>query len=1551
MKKRLLQTALSLIALCSLAFEANAQTAAPPQPNPYALIDRENPVQAMLFNMISPEAYQNPYFASVNTPNAAPLALCASPRRAETTDGEGDGDAEEEQQPEIYGVVIAASNYYNNNGLCLIPTSEGKDFTKVNKNQSSMIYTSVTSGTESNGMYYCNNLVSRYNSLYCCYYSVWDAKEWKREAYYQSSDFLYGGREMTTDPTTGKMYGCFLQTSQGVGYVLAEVTCESYSSSSVTYSRHVLCELPNMLTGMFFTADGQLWGIDLVTAVDEDGAEYTESSSLYKIDKNTGEMTYVGDTGVKPYYVTSAVCDVYNTGKVYWTVKTKDLIGSLYTVDTTTGEATKVCDFPHNEEVVSLFVMSEPSEKAPKMPENLRYNTQNGSLSGTIEFEVPKELADGTEGEGEVSYTVTFNNNVVGQGKAAYGETVSAPFSASYAMPYTATARLQNEYGLSERATLYDYIGAGTPEQPTLTYELLEDRVKLSWDKIENPVNGYGFLDPESITYRITKTSKDGTETLTEGTIATEYEDTDIDLSGNLAYYTYSVYAVSGEKVSAEAKTDMIILGSIIPPFTETFSNTALMDNLYQSFDLDGSTIGHWYIHAFNLAACASTGFGEENSWFITPAITLEAGKTYTISCDAYASYVKDNKHAVLGIAMGTERTPEGMTTEILPNTEVITLQANPTYEYGKVTIETSGTYYVGIHCNTLNGGAYLYVDNLTIEESKPIGRPAAPANFKAAVIYGSMSADISFMAPSLSIEGSDLEDPMTIVLKRDGVQINKWENVEPGTNLTHNDTALAVGEHTYSVSASNDSGEGLSASATAYLGCYAPKNVTAASITNLGNGKIKASWTPWMKDIKYNTLTADILKFCIVGPDEDGNTIIIQDDIDGDLTEFTFDAYDPDGTQKLVQYGVAQKTSGGYSAVTTTNVLPVGKAYATPFDESFSGNSDHLMYYGAFSSTAVQWALFDDSSFEGITSGDGDNAYVGVYSVYYNAQGGLFTGLIDISGLEHPGVSFLVYNLNAGNTNANEVMVCVANGSSTFYTLKAAADPIGSLGLPDGWCKYVVSLDNVAKVLGNEVQIGIAAQNKTHYYNFIDKIHIGELQARDISVVSIAASDVIDDGEDAYINVVLKNNGYEDVDFISDLYYNGEKVQSEDMYIEPWESESVTFAHKPDVDAADVVSYFVKSDLEEDVDVTDNTTPTVTSKVVHPAFPTVTSLSGICENNTSNRISWDQPDLTYTPNVVTESFEKAEPWTCEVEGWTMLDEDDLPITLGTANDAFPDIATGDHLSFFVNNVLDLDANRQSSIYFQAHTGNQYIGKAPTQDNTKYGDDWAITPELDGCEQTIRLWARSHSSSSPETMQLLYSNGSLDPADFVLLGKYYDIPQLWTAYDVVIPEGAKRFAIRAYSHGTYFLHIDDVQYIPAPANLEVVGYHVWRDGVRLTSTPITETEYVDPIEDTGEVVSYSYNVSVVYNLGESVPSEEVTCRTTSVDNLNAANIKIKARHDGVVVTNAAGFDVNVYLTDGRIAKSVAGTNLTYVNLPAGVYVVKVGNTVAKVVVK
>ena len=198
---------------------------------------------------------------------------------------------------------------------------------------------------------------------------------------------------------------------------------------------------------------------------------------------------------------------------------------------------------------------------------------------------------------------------------------------------------------------------------------------------------------------------------------------------------------------------------------------------------------------------------------------------------------------------------------------------------------------------------------------------------------------------------------------------------------------------------------------------------------------------------------------------------------------------------------------------------------------------------------------------------------------------------------------------------------------------------------------------------------------------------------------------------------------------------------------------------------------------------------------------------------------------------------------------------------------------------------------------------------------------------------------------TPESFEVLYSTTTPTVEAFTKIGDTYDIANVsgWEEFKVELPEGARYFAIRCVSDSKFALMLDDITYIPVGATTEelsLVGYNVYRDGVKANAEPLPETVWYD--DHVTEGTNYSYQVTAVYDKGESQLSEALQIVATGINRLTSQQMRIGTAKGCIVVQGANGLPVEVFATDGRRISSLSGNASNRITTGSGIYVVRIG---------
>lgn len=1314
--------------------------------------------------------------------------------------------------------------------------------------------------------------------------------------------------DIATDPTSGQVYGItYDDEASGLQLSKMEFTTSSITSTAVA-------ALDGNWNSLAIDGQGQMYAID--------GA-----GSLFKVDKATGATTLVGATGQEPYYLSSSAIDP-KTGKMYWTLNPADESGYLCEVDLTTGAASILFQLPGNAEIQSLYVPTAAAEDgAPAEATDLAASFPEGALTGTVSFKAPATTYDGKAATGALTYEVLANGISVATGSTTFGADVAANVTVESAGAYTIVVTTKNSVGLSPKAKIKTFIGNGIPVAPKATLAYAGGNMNLTWDAVTTSADG-GYINPAEVTYTVTRFPD--AKVVATDTKGTSFSEAIAEPASSTVAYHYTVVAKFKEATSAPGVSNTVVLGTITPPYENTFDEETALDG-FTIIDANGD--GKKWGLSSDAAMMGFNSSMDMDDWLITPPMKLEAGKKYLLSLDARAN--SNSMPERFEVKLGTANTVAGMTQTIIAATDV-TSKVFSTYT-GIIAPTTTGSYFIGIHGMSDADQWNLYVDNFKVGSAAV---PGAATNLTVTPdAAGDLKAAISFNAPSQTAGGDALSSLTKVELLRDGAVVNTFNSPTAGAALTFNDVLETGGTYTYTVVAYNGEGKGLETSASAFVGVNkpaAPENVTIKETANLG--EVTITWSPVTTDVNGGTLPAGKVSYVICVAN--GNNLVPVTD-DQTETTITFNAIDEGDEQALVYYYVVAQTTGGIG-YTATDMIPVGPAYEG-MAESFPDGT--LSYELGITSikNSPSWQILSDDSFEDLTSQDLDNGFIGMQAQYLEDKGGIFTGKVSLAGMVNPSLSFYTYCI-AGESklsdNAIEVLVREV-GAADYTLLKSTnvAEVCDNQG--DTWGRCFVDL---AAYNGKTIQVMLTAECTGLAFTFFDNIKIGSAVDNDLKAAAITAPARVNAGSTYTVDVTVANEGMlKSAAYTVDLFANGTKVDTKQMEaLESGARAHALFECAMSAVATQPVEYHAVVNAAADDVPENNTTSTITVTPKVSSLPAPGQLTAVAGANGGVQLTWNEPNLEGgVPEEVTESFEEAESFAQEFEGWTFVDGDQSAVG-GFQGVDVPGITAGSSLaSFFVFDTEAVDVNQT----FDAHSGSKYLAALFRYDDGTT-DDWAISPVLDGSAQTVSFYARSYSAQYPEKLRVLYSTGSTATADFVEVKAAALVPGEWTLYEVDLPAGAKYFAINSCGTGSFMLMIDDVTFTQgnATAELALVGYNVYRDGLKLNAEPVEDTAHLD-LEG---LAAHKYQVTALYDVkGESAGSNEASLTEGIADITDG--VTISTEKGLIIVDGAEGKLVTVVALDGKVLYSAKGN--AKVAVAQGVYLVKADKHVAKVLVK
>jgi hypothetical protein len=1274
----------------------------------------------------------------------------------------------------------------------------------------------------------------------------------------------------------------------------------------------------NLYIGLASTPENVLYGI-------------TELGYFGTIDLATGDFTKISETGLAASSNCSAT---YNSkdGQVYFSYKATNGNSSLYKIDPATGDATLLYDFPNGENVVGIYIDQDHNENVPAAAENLAVNFSGASLNGSITFHIPGYLYNGADASGEVSYTVNVDGTEVANGSSSYGSDVTANISVPANGKHTFTVLLKNAAGDSDPASIEEYVGQDTPLAPqNVALSYANGKFLITWDAVSAGVND-GFIAGSDVRYTVTR-DNDSTVVAKDIT-ATQYADTFAE-PDQLTTYTYSVTAAVGDFTGEAGKSNAVTIGYITPDY-------------YQDFDSEDALNGYTIIDANDDGETWKTEFGQvkimalsnnaNDDWFITPSVMLNAADNYEVAFDASALLASFNYFEQYEICIGTEPTAAGMTTKVQGSTSVTSNTA--VRQVIPLNVETTGRYYIGIHCISAYPHATFMIDNLEIYKGSTDDAPGMVTDFTAtADPQGELKATLTFTAPTVTKGGDQLESITKIQLLRDDSVFYTLEDVTPGQACTVLDEdALWTGTHTYAAVAFNEVGQGPKATTSVFVGFNTPSFTHTIDIIEDENdpGLVTVSWQPVTTDITGAKAPEGSMTYMLYV--YDGYNY---DCLGTGLTEtsFTHRAVEA-GHQTYICYYIYACNPGGIGDPAASEQKLVGTPHSVPFYESFPDGTQTTETFLSSSG----WYLATNSM--GIPASDGDNGYLLFFSNTQTASQ-LITGKVDFSGTKNPGLIFACYDFRStdGTLSQNTVDVAVTVDNYTYTVQSHTADGNNK------WHYVMVPLSDYANKTGI-VTLTVNVVNCP--YVMIDDLRIIELYDNNLTASTIDVPEHAMAGESFDVNVKVMNNGKNTASgYTVELYCNDELIDSKaGAAIESCYTGTVTFSVDANPATAGDARYYAKVVYDADEDMSDNTTATAICDVDLNNFPAPEELTAT-ESDGSVILAWNEPNLSNLGIArVTESFEGYRNWVQDNFGdWTTIDADQYPVGGIQDTSGNPLVLENEYMAYCISNI-NTDGLEELLI---SKSGSKAAMAMYVYDPATYtqvqNDDWLITPELSGNEQKITFYASAVDSSLPEAFEILTSKTGTAIEDFELVQRVDNLLGAWQYYGVKVPTGTKYLAIRCVSTEGFLFFVDDISYTPANGetlSLELKGYNVYRDGLKINSKLVTDNTYLDYAGSKG---THNFRVSAVYDKGESDLSNEVSAYSSSVASIEAGAVKVLGGKGQITVIGAENTEIELFTTDGRLQGSYTGALTKKIPASAGIYIVKVGNTVAKAYVK
>ena len=1028
-------------------------------------------------------------------------------------------------------------------------------------------------------------------------------------------------------------------------------------------------------------------------------------------------------------------------------------------------------------------------------------------------------------------------------------------------------------------------------------------------------------------------------QTLTEGVAPGAALGVDVTVtSGEENTYLIVAYNEAGRGESAQIQVIIIQ-----PPYVQDFNSENSLSG-YTLIDMYDAGFG-WRLFN-NRARCYHTSGHGTDAWLITPPIHLEAGKFYHLAYNGWANI----NGTSLGVHLGKHPTVEAMTQTVTADYGLDTgetIYGSVKHEY--FTVDETGEYHIGYHATAPDISSEIYLDNLIL--SAPIDG-ATPSKGILEVIpdqNGAKTAQVRFTIPRTSLDGEDLPagEEVSVTLCRNLEVIGGGPlSGLPGQTISTVDEVGSDNVYLYSGTAANSKGEGPTDYFDMFVGLNRPSYpIIKSMVENINRfGELTIQWEAPVTDTDgypFNPLLATYdLSEIVENRDGTISEAVVKNGISE--TSYTFTVGSEEAMQTAHRYVLrASNSKGERSQGFLSEWVVVGKPFGLPYEESFAGNTIQTPIITTTVDGTAHWGFMPEGTM-GVTSADNDGGFLGLEAMFADCSASFLTPKVSLADTDNPVLNMMVYNYeNSPCENRLEFFVRTLEGdwqplSANTVDFYAAHN--------QGWQKLSLPLDDYA---GEVISLKVTGTSVSHNFTMVDKLVIRRQPLHDLSITSASIPALVHKGKETPVKVTVKNNGLvAENDYSVTLYIDGEKHSAVGgSEIAPDQELEFILPYTLDIfDTQDWRAAEVYVDFEADEEMADNSSLEVTIRNIPETLAPVEALTGLFTED-GVALTWEAPTpLQGGGSETTDDFESYESWSETPSPWLTYDADGKLVAL-VQNADIPGLENATKSFWIFDSTLDDIAGEA---LFAPRSGDKMIVSICPHDQSMQ-DDWLISPLLTGDPQTISFFARSFMASYVTNFEVRYSDGSLALGDFSLAGSKNHISGDWTEYSFELPEGARRFAIRNISNGGFFLMVDDVTYTPAPAeDSQLTGFNVYYGTELLATLPASEPRYTDTTAHPDG--AHIYNVTALYPMGESNP-EEVLVQISAIDGVHGRDIRISGADGHVIITGAEGLRATICTPDGRVFFNDTVPADGLIASPAGVVLVNIAGSPAKVTVR
>lgn len=377
---------------------------------------------------------------------------------------------------------------------------------------------------------------------------------------------------------------------------------------------------------------------------------------------------------------------------------------------------------------------------------------------------------------------------------------------------------------------------------------------------------------------------------------------------------------------------------------------------------------------------------------------------------------------------------------------------------------------------------------------------------------------------------------------------------------------------------------------------------------------------------------------------------------------------------------------------------------------------------------------------------------------------------------------------------------------------------------------------------------------------------------------------------------------------------------------------------------------------FEKTLSVSGNTSMDISLKelIVTP-YNITTNATANTQNpeNIDLKVKWNQ-DLGFE-----DSFETYTDFSTKFGEWTSIDADQLPvypIGLGSPDNivSFPGSSSPSSpqpVAPMVFNPLSTVPSMQSDAAILAPTGDKSVIFFSAQGGQS--DKWVISPKQEIRDGYVWKVTAKGYAIYPEMIEFCIST-SKDLNTFTVIDKVELSYQNWQIYTIDLSAYAGQevyLAVHYTAYDAFLAQIDDF-YVGPDENAGtvdvgyVLNYNVTLDSKQVSETKIAECTIAN-IENTDHTIGITAN----YASGKSETALYNYKGNAGVESLENSGIKIIATVGEIAVVTPQPYNVEIYNAAGILVAKETANGYKSFNVNRGIYLVKIGSAVTKVIVK